>query len=223
MHVGKLMARLNAKNVRFDTGSGGIPELTSTDIAAALAFVPAGLGRELLCRLWWPDGAQLTARQLAGQLESMQREEWASRESAMLDAMMCVASHTGGESMRRAQRLYATAHSRRWPRWVLSADLGTLNPVYQRIRHCVVLELIEPKHCPACHGRGQADTITGPKNCERCNGAGTVAYGNTRRAGQLGVIESAYRQTWDAPYQWLLDLANDALQSATSAMERATA
>src|SRR3546814_11947252 len=28
-----------------------------------------------------------------------------------------------------------------------------------------------------------------------CDGAGTVAYGNTQRAQQLGVIESAYRQT----------------------------
>lgn len=222
MHVGKLMARLNPANVRFDIGHGGTPELTSTDVAGALGMAPAGIGRELLCRKWWPDGAQLTSRQLSDQLESAQREEWAQRESDMLDALMCLASHTGGESKRRAQRMYAQAHDRRWPRWVLSAELGTLNPVYASIRQCVVMELIEPKHCPACNGRGVVATLSCMRECARCNGVGTVAYGNTRRAIQLGVIESAYRQTWDRPYQWLLDLANDALTAATRAMERAT-
>jgi hypothetical protein len=32
-----------------------VPELTAQDIAAALAFVPAGLGREVLIACWWPD------------------------------------------------------------------------------------------------------------------------------------------------------------------------
>ena len=222
-HPAYTMARLNAKNARFDIGSGGIQELTSTDIAAALAFVPAGLGRELLCRMWWPDGAALTARQLADELEAIQREEWASRESAMLDAVLAVASHHGGDSMRRAQRLYACAHSQRWPKWVVSAETGLLNPIYTNIRRCVVLELIEPKHCPGCGGRGETLTETGPRDCERCDGAGTVAYGNTRRARHLGIIESSYRQHWNEPYLWLLDYASEAMRKASNAMERATA
>ncbi len=51
-HVGKLLARLNPTTVRYDIGRGGMPELTPQDIAGALAMVPAGLGRELICRLW---------------------------------------------------------------------------------------------------------------------------------------------------------------------------
>lgn len=223
MHVGKLMARLNPKNVRFDVGSGGIPEMTSTDIAGALGMVPAGLGRELMCRMWWPDGARLTAHELAGLLERIQREEWSRREARMLDAMLAVASHTGGESMRRAQSMYAAAHAERWPRWVLNAETGTLNPVYVDIRRCVVMELIEPKHCPACSGRGMVRTPEGNRDCERCDGNGTVAYGNTRRAKHLHVIESAYRQTWERPYNWLLEHVTDELLSATRAMERAAA
>lgn len=222
MHVGKMMARLNAKNVRFDVGSGGVSELTPIDIAGGLGFVRAGLGRELLCRKWWPDGATLTARQLADELESIQRGEWAARETAMLDATLAIASHTGDDSMRRAQRMYAAAHAARWPKWVVSADTASCNPVYLNMRRCVVLEIIEPKHCPACAGRGIVNTMSGPKDCERCEGQGTVAYGNTRRARHLGVIESAYRQTWDKPYIWLLDHATEALRLATKAMERAT-
>ncbi|MGC1550823.1 MAG: hypothetical protein WA777_20055 [Rhodanobacter sp.] len=222
-HPAYTMARLNAKNARFDIGSGGVSELTQQDIAAALAFVPAGLGRELLCRMWWPDGAQLTARQLADEMEAIQRAEWSTRETAMLDALLAVASHTGGDSMRHAQRLYAAAHAARWPKWVVSAETGMHNPVYAAMRRCVVLELIEPKHCPACGGRGLTITSAGPRDCERCESAGTVAYGNTRRARHLGIIESSYRQHWDAPYLWLLTHASDAVQAASRAMEKATA
>ncbi len=35
-----ILAKLNPKNIRFDVGSGGIPELEQCDIAAALAGTP---------------------------------------------------------------------------------------------------------------------------------------------------------------------------------------
>ncbi len=35
-----ILAKLNVKNVRFDVGSGGIPEFTQCDIAASLAGTP---------------------------------------------------------------------------------------------------------------------------------------------------------------------------------------
>ncbi len=223
MHVGKLMARLNAKNVRFDVGSGGLPDLTPQDIAAALGMVPSGLGRELLCRLWWPDGSLLTARELSRILQQTIRAEWASRESALLDGLLAVASHTGGESLRQAQRKYADAHANRWPKYLVNADTGEVNKVYENMARCVVFEIVEPKHCPTCTGRGHVKSDTGPKRCERCEGGGVVSYGNTRRARHLGVIESAYRQRWDKPYTWLLEYATDHLREATYAMERAAA
>lgn len=223
MHVGKLMARLNAKNVRFDVGTGGLPELTPQDVAAALGMVPAGLGRELLCRLWWPDGSTLTARELSRLLLGTIQAEWARRESAMLDGLLAVAAHTGGESLRQAQRRYAAAHANRWPKYVVNAETGETNKVYENLARCVVFELIEPKHCPACGGRGHVRSETGPKKCDRCEGAGVVSYGNTRRARHLGVLESSYRQQWDRPYTWLLDLVTDQLRTATYAMERAAA
>lgn len=52
-----LSSRMGPTTVKFDTGRGGTPDLTTQDIAAALAYVQDGLGRELLEALWWPESA----------------------------------------------------------------------------------------------------------------------------------------------------------------------
>ena len=214
-HPAYLLARLNAKNVRFDVGSGGIPDLTPQDIAAALAFVPRGMGRELLCRVWWPDGATLTARDLSGQMEAAQREEWASRESAMLDAMLAVASHTGGASLHRAQGKYASAHAKRWPKWVTDPEIGTLSPGYERTRIGVLAELSKPGLCPACGGRG--DVMAGDvlAICAGCKGTGRRQVSDQWRAEALQITGSGYLRTWRPVYEWTLQLCVDALATAS--------
>jgi hypothetical protein len=218
------MARLNPKNVRFDVGSGGIPELTSTDIAAALAMVPAGIGRELLCRVWWPDGANLTARQLAAQMEHAQRAEWAERETRMLHATLAVAVHTGGESLRRAQRQYSEAHAARWPRWVADAEIGTLSPGYSRVRAAVLTELCSPGLCPTCSGRGhRVDDYGVHVSCAGCKGSGRRAISDRWRAEALQITEAGYRHTWRGAYEWMYQLCADAITSATRAMDTALA
>ena len=60
MDVGQLLARMSPQAVNYAAvGGGGQPELTTSDIAAALAFVPKGLGRSVLEAVYWPDGATL--------------------------------------------------------------------------------------------------------------------------------------------------------------------
>jgi hypothetical protein len=222
-HAAYLLAKLNPKNVRFDVGTVGTPELTPQDIAAAIAFVPAGLGRELLCRVWWPDGAELAARDLDNLLLQEQRAEWARREEGMYQGLAAIACHTGGESLRRAQRHYQEAHANRWPRWIDSVELGTINKVYGRIRRAAVHELVDPRRCTPCGGSGSVASRAGPIACERCAGGGVVAHNNTRRADALKVTESAYRKTWSAPYEWLLAMATDKAREAAKALERAAA
>src|SRR3954465_8474053 len=111
MHTGKRLAMLNPKNCRFDVGSGGIPEVVSEDVAHALGKVQAGIGREVLCLIWWPDGARLTAKDLDNYVDKMIRDEWLRRESSMLDAVLAVAM--GGS---KAQAVFSTAHAHRWPK-----------------------------------------------------------------------------------------------------------
>lgn len=223
MHVGKLMARLNPKNVRFDVGAGGIPELTSTDIAAALAMVPAGIGRELLCRVWWPDGAAMAANELDNLLLERQLEEWNKREAAMFGALGKVATHTNKLELLEANRAYSRAHKERWPRWITRVEPVEIAPGYELIRKLVLEELAHPRDCPPCHGRGHLMQDGLVKKCERCEGAGVVKYGPTWRARRMGVKESTYRQTWEGPYDWLYRLAIDELAKAERELQRAAA
>ena len=50
MSVQELMTMLNPKNVRFDSGSGGVPTMTWDDVAAAAGM--AGLTRAERCVFW---------------------------------------------------------------------------------------------------------------------------------------------------------------------------
>ena len=44
------------------------------DVAHALGRVKAGIGREVLCLIWWPDGARLTAKDLDSYVDTMIRD-----------------------------------------------------------------------------------------------------------------------------------------------------
>jgi hypothetical protein len=222
MHIGKMMARLNPSNVRFDVGSGGTPNLTAADIAAALGMVPAGLGRELLCLVWWPAGASLTAADLAKILSDAQRVEWRRREERLLDATLSVAVHTGGDSLREAQRKYAAAHAARWPRWIVDAELGTANAGYERVRGAVLAELASPGKCPTCGGRGSTAADGLVITCRQCTGTGNRRISDAWRAEALNITEGGYRHTWRPVYEWTIELCADALRVAASKMEAAS-
>ncbi|HEV2540215.1 MAG TPA: hypothetical protein VGU03_10960 [Frateuria sp.] len=209
MHIGKLMARLNAKNVRFDVGSGGIPELTSTDIAAALGMVPAGLGRELLCRMWWPDGAALNAHELRGLLDGALFGEWRERADAMVTAQIrIVTAGNNAERQRLARSALDAARARMWP---------SLCETYAKLRDAVVEELCDPRLCPDCAGRGELSRGGVVRTCERCEGTGRTARGTNWRAERLGMLHQSYPR-WDDVYQWLLARCSDEVQAAGRAM-----
>lgn len=213
MHVGKLMARLNPKNVRFDVGAGGIPELTSTDIAAALAMVPPGLGRELLCRVWWPDGAALTSHELRTLLDGTLFGEWRERADAMVTAQIMVATAgNNAQRQRTAQQALESAKARMWP---------TICETYTKLRDAVVEELADPRLCPDCGGRGHITAGELVRACTRCEGTGRTARGANWRAERLGMLHQSYPR-WDGVYQWLLTRCTEEMQSADRAMARAT-
>jgi hypothetical protein len=224
MHVGKLMARLNPKNVRFDVGAGGIPELTSTDIAAALGMVPAGLGRELLCLMWWPDSACYSRPKATAMVNDLMMAEWSRRESAMLDAMLAVSVSTGGTSLSRARRMYDEAHAARWPT-MTHVERGITYPVepYTRMAMAVIAEVVTPRICPHCNGSCEVSSRAGPVACDRCEGRGTVPFSNTGRAEALRISESNYRNNWDGVYGWLVTHCTEAVVGAARAMESAAA
>lgn len=213
MHVGKLMARLNPKNVRFDVGAGGIPELTPQDIAAALGMVEDGIGRDLLIHMWWPDGGKRQRAALDAQLTQLQLQEFNCREQAMYAALMAVACGEPGEQ-KRAHAAYASAHANRWPSWIAKLEPLELSEGYGDVRRAALEELVHPRICPDCHGHGHASKQNLVVICGRCEGAGKVPFGPTWRSKQLGMKEASYKKTWERPYEWLFSRMVDALSGA---------
>ena len=223
-HPAYLLARMHPKNVRFDIGTGGVPELTSSDIAGALGMVPAGIGRELLCLVWWPDSRASIEHHAINRLNATLLSEWSRRESSMLDAMLAIAGSHGRESLRSAQSKYASAHGNRWPSInQVENDFRSPQGAYGLLAPAVVAEILHPRQCPQCDGRGSAQTRLGMVKCDRCNESGLVAMTNTDRASALKITEQNYRARWDGPYTWLRDFCTDALRSASKALEAAAA
>jgi hypothetical protein len=214
MNIAKLLARLNQTTIRYDIGSGGRPELTAQDIAAGLAMVPAGLGRDLLELVWWPDGAKLRLNYLNALLTEMQLIEHNRREQAMFSALAAVAVGPEGDEKTRAHVAFARAHRERWPAWIKRLDPLEVAEGYEGIRSTVLLELARPRLCPACEGRGETRRRELVLACVRCDGLGILAFGPSWRAAQMGLTEQAFKKTWEAPYLWLLDRLRAELEKA---------
>lgn len=215
MHVGRLMARLNPKNVRFDVGSGGIPELTPQDIAAALGCVEEGIGREMLCQVWWPDGARFTEGDLLQVLMDAQRLEWMRREDEMLNAMLAVA-----QSGSRAQNLFASAHQNRWPSMVkMEHGIPITNQHYASIRIAVIREIAGTSLCPLCTGHTVIQSASGPVCiCPLCTGSGHQSVSDRSRAEACGIDWKTYRQKWAAVYEWTAILCLESQRRASYQM-----
>lgn len=220
MHAAELMARLNPSTVRYDIGRGGIPELTPQDIAAAIGMVPAGLPRELMCRLWWPAGAALTSAQLDRALMDLLLKEWTERELGMYKALGAVASASTPAERVAAQRMYAEAHARRWPKWIERLEPVTITETYKLLREAVLTEIAEPRRCPGCGGTGEVRVRAGVAPCDRCLGQGTTKQGPTWRAAVLKMKEVSYKQTWHEPYEWLLAAVTDMAAGAADDLRK---
>lgn len=223
--VRKLMARLNPTTVRYDIGSGGgAPELTAQDVAAALAFVPPGIGREVFCLLWWPDGAKLTPNKLDEECAKVMHDEISRRIHAVQDAKLALAFLESRLASKRAQ----TFEDRREVQLARNeverarAEVWPINPhVHAMIRTAVVDELRNPNLCPKCKGRGEYIEGTLLYECDLCDGYGIVPVSNSARAHRIGRDESTYRKVWKGPYEWLYVTVASAENSARMAVARA--
>lgn len=210
----RLLARLSPTTIRYDIGRGGIPELTAQDIAAAIAFVPAGLGREVLCALWWPDGSRLSQRELVAQVTMMVGEQWRRQAHVLIEARtdLGIAHALAGwhgrttDDMRRnvnmAQKHYDAAKAKAWPQ--------SLPDRLPALIKTALEELGAPNSCAGCGGRGSVLRGDLVASCEACGGAGSAPVSDSRRARSIGIDESSYRRVWDGVYTWLLRRLSDA-------------
>ncbi len=212
----KLLARLNPQQARYEIGSGGCPEWTAQDIAAALGMVRNLLGREILCAVWWPDGSQLTREALLANLRDLQLAEWVNRARRLecahlaehLAAELAAEKHGPmGATLHHARADVAAARAMMWPR------LGPAS-LYAAIRTAVLAEMLDPHLCTEC--RGTAHVMMGGLlvPCGVCKGSGHSKASDDARARSLGRDAKTYRRTWRDPYEWLLDLCATAERAA---------
>ena len=220
----RLLARLNPTNIRYDVGRGGIPELTSQDIAAALAFVPAGLGREVFCALWWPDGSRLSPFALYEGIAALTRAEMERRHRAAQIARLSL--HIAEEDV-AARRVMTDAARRELDRLRAvvadaKAKLWPYDPqMHVAIRRAVIDELALPHLCPGCGGAGEVMDGELRTACQDCEGRGTQPPSNSARAARIGRDESSYRKTWRDLYEWLYRELADAESCARKAFKAA--
>lgn len=136
------LARLNPTTCRFDIGNGGIPDLTTIDIAAALAMTGDQIGSHLLqlSVLGYgipgalPAVLTLTRALVEREIESRQEAETV----AEMQGLLGISDSVEIRSLRSMAR-------DRWPQ-----DRARMD----RITVMVVHELIEPEQCWTCGGNG---------------------------------------------------------------------
>ncbi|QDY48780.1 hypothetical protein [Stenotrophomonas maltophilia] len=192
--VRELLARLNPQTVKFNTGRGGVPELTNHDILGALSDVPAGLGRDLLEYGAWPDGAALRAVEISSRIHKLVMAEWSAREQAYIEAKVergLVVSlaryHRKTLEFRTRAELDAKvdeARARRWPE-----KMG------DRLEDVVKVAV--------------GDLF------------GMERSSNRDRAKDMGMSESGYREVWASVVDWVYTAMQDAEAEAGRQMWRA--
>ena len=208
------MARLNPRVSQIGAVGGGKPDLETTDIAGALAFVTAGLGRELLEFVWWHDGARNRSVKIDGVLNDLQFAEYSRRETAMYAALGAVACGPVGEERRHAHDAYARAHANRWPSWIKRLEPLELSDGYALIRSATLEEISKLRACSECEGKGTILKRDLVMACSRCKGDGRLPYGPTWRATRLHMKEPSFKKTWEGPYEWLFARMTEALSDA---------
>ena len=221
--VRKLLGRLNPRNSQYEVGSGGIPTLTPQDIAAALGMVRNELGRDLLCHVWWPDGAMRTRAQLLDALRDLQLAEWIARvrrrEAAHLaHHIACELADGTHARMRgevhRAHSEVEDAKGNMWPR------IGPQSR-YRAIREAVLREMSDPHLCPICGGSGEVVAEAIIRQCNRCRGSGRARVTDTDRAEAIGSTRQAYAKIWAAPFEWLMSECAHAERKAAAQLAHA--
>lgn len=206
-----LGSRMGPTTVKFDTGRGGTPDLTTQDIAAALAFVQQGLGRELLEALWWPESAARRRDQLRQGVIGLVAPEFNRQQFALSTArtefgIAKASMGWGGGSvtegqrkeLRRTENALEAARAGAWPNNTME-QLGVL-------AGAVFNEMATACSCKKCDGgrtQPAADGL-GVMKCEECGGSGFEPMSGRKRASSIGADCSAYSRFWQPVYTWML-------------------
>lgn len=203
-----LSSRTGPRAPSFDGSIGGP---STEEILAALAYVPAGLGRELLEALWWPESGQRRREQLRQAVISMVAPEFTRQMHALADARTdygiakasmgwCGGSITEAQrrELLRAEKALDDARAAAWPNNTME-QLGVL-------AGAVIAEMAGGRECSHCCGKRVLldPRVAGVVNCVECGGSGHEPLSGRKRAAAIGADWSAYSRFWRPVYEWML-------------------
>lgn len=203
-----LSSRTGPRALSFDGSIGGP---STEEIVGALAYVPAGLGRELLEALWWPDSGQRRREQLRQAVVSLVAPEFTRQMHALADARTDygIAKASMGwcgravtevqrRELIRTERALDDARAAAWPNNTME-QLGVL-------AGAVIAEMAGACECSRCWGKKVLldPAIAGVVSCENCGGSGFDPLSGRKRATAIGADWSAYSRFWRPVYEWML-------------------
>ncbi|HIE1098267.1 hypothetical protein [Stenotrophomonas maltophilia] len=203
-----LSSRTGPRSMSFDGSTSGP---TTQEIVAALAYVPHGLGHELLQALWWPESGQRRREQLRQAVVGLVAPEFTRQMHALADARTefgiakasmgwggCTVTDVQRREVRRAEQALEDARAAAWPNNTME-QLGVL-------AGAVIAEMVGACECSRCGGKKVLlnPVVAGVVNCDNCGGAGFEPLSGRKRAGAIGADWSAYSRFWRAVYEWML-------------------
>ena len=210
MDVGQLLARMNPRGVNYMGIPGGVPELTTSDIAGALAFVPKGLGRSVLEAVYWPDGATLRSSELLDEVMKVVLPELARQAQQLCEASLDVqliqmairytrANPTAiqQQALTRAQLRLDALKSVAWPK-------NTIERIPLIVK-AITSELSGAIKCESCNGRGVVEHNGLFVICKRCNGVGCEKPCDRKRALEIQCNSVGYFNRWKRVYEWIYE------------------
>ena len=220
MDVGQLLARMNPKTVNYLGVGGGEPELTTADIAGALAFVPKGLGRAVLEAVYWPGGETLRSSELIDEVIKVVIAELSRQAKELSDASLdvqlvqvairykrAIPTSFQKQALTRAQLRLEAIKTAAWPK-------NTLERIPVIVK-AIIAELSGAVECNKCNGRGELIKDGHIIKCDSCSGLEYIFNSDHQRAQQISCDKSLYSRRWKNVYEWIFHRILDAKRNIT--------
>ena len=224
MDVGQVMARLHAKGVNYMGVPGGVPELTVSDIAGALGFVPKGLGRAVLEAMYWPEGAERSGG-LKEAVTALVVTELRKQKDRLRDAELELelakvavgwdrkpATPYQRHHLVRCQAKLEAVRALSWPK-------NTMERVPLIVK-TILAELSGAVKCSVCAGTGEVQPGGKIEPCTECRGSGKENISERRRASLIECDHRDYTRRWKPVYEWLFKAVCDERVDAERSLTR---
>lgn len=208
MDIEQFIARLNPKTMQYEYKNGGQPALTSSDIAAALSFIPKGLGRSVLEAVYMQDGATQRRSALLDNVMAVVMPKLSRQAQQLYEAVLDVqliqaailwsrANPTAvqRDALAKAQQHVETLKAVAWPK-------NTIERIPQIVK-AIIHEITENVKHPDCQNCAFFVTQSEEVSCRDCVRITVTHHSYRKRAKAMHCNEKTYLRHWKPVYESL--------------------